>query len=70
VLWGWWNNFWLGRDLVNLSTVQSPRYVFEEFAARPRPVQPAVTPPAEPRGAGKQADQPEKVEADKVSASR
>ena len=40
VLWGWWNNFWLGRDIVNLSTVQSPRYVFEEFAARPRPPQP------------------------------
>ncbi|GAA1697149.1 FAD-dependent oxidoreductase [Microbacterium sediminicola] len=37
VLWGWWNNFWLGRDIVNLSTVQSPRYVFEEFAARPKP---------------------------------
>lgn len=41
VLWGWWNNFWLGRDLVNLQTVQNPRYVFEEFAARPRPPQPA-----------------------------
>ena len=39
VLWGWWNNFWLGRDMVNLSTVQNPRYVFEEFAARPRPPQ-------------------------------
>ena len=37
VLWGWWNNFWLGRDLVNLQSVQNPRYVFEEFAARPRP---------------------------------
>lgn len=37
VLWGWWNNLWLGRDLVNLQTVQNPRYVFEEFAARPRP---------------------------------
>jgi NADH dehydrogenase len=49
VVWGWWNNFWLGRDMVNLSTVQNPRYVFEEFAARPRPAQPAVTPPAEPR---------------------
>ncbi|GAA1993170.1 NAD(P)/FAD-dependent oxidoreductase [Microbacterium pumilum] len=40
VLWDWWNNLWLRRDLVNLSTVQSPRYVFEEFAARPRPPQP------------------------------
>ena len=42
VLWGWWNNLWLGRDLVNLQTVQNPRYVFEEFAARPRPQQPAT----------------------------
>lgn len=44
VFWGWWNNFWLRRDLVNLSTVQSPRYVFEEFAARPRPVEAAPAP--------------------------
>ncbi|MEV5068546.1 FAD-dependent oxidoreductase [Microbacterium sp. LMI12-1-1.1] len=44
VLWGWWNNFWLGRDMVNLSTVQNPRYVFEEFAARPRPPQPVEAP--------------------------
>ncbi len=42
VAWGWWNNFWLRRDMVNLQTVQSPRYVFEEFAARPRPPQPAA----------------------------
>jgi NADH dehydrogenase len=47
VLWGWWNNFWLGRDMVNLSTVQNPRYVFEEFAARPRPPQPVEAAPAE-----------------------
>lgn len=46
VLWGWWNNLWLGRDMVNLSTVQNPRYVFEEFAARPRPAQPAAVEPA------------------------
>jgi NADH:ubiquinone reductase (H+-translocating) len=46
VLWGWWNNFWLGRDIVNLSTVQKPRYVFEEFAARPRPPQPVEAAPA------------------------
>ncbi len=70
VLWGWWNNFWLGRDMVNLSTVQNPRYVFEEFAARPRPVAPAITPPAEPREQGKIADQPEKVEADKAAAKK
>ncbi len=49
VLWGWWNNLWLGRDLVNLQTVQNPRYVFEEFAARPRPTvdaSPAAAPAA------------------------
>lgn len=46
VVWGWWNNLWLGRDLVNLETVQSPRYVFEEFAARPRPAADAAAAPA------------------------
>jgi NADH dehydrogenase len=49
VIWGWWNNLWLGRDLVNLETVQNPRYVFEEFAARPRPAAdaaPAAAPAA------------------------
>ena len=42
VIWGWWNNLWLGRDIVNLQAVQNPRYVFEEFAARPRPAQPPM----------------------------
>jgi len=37
VLWGWWNNFWLGRDIVSLAATQHPRAVFEEFAARPKP---------------------------------
>jgi NADH dehydrogenase len=37
VLTGWWNNFWLGRDIVSLSAVQNPRAVFEEFASRPKP---------------------------------
>ncbi len=55
VLWGWWNNFWLGRDIVNLSTVQHPRYVFEEFAARPRPPQPAEAPAVAPAVAAKPA---------------
>ena len=43
VIGDWWNNFWLSRDNVSLQTVQNPRYVFEEFAARPRP---AVAEPA------------------------
>ncbi|MFT4220869.1 MAG: FAD-dependent oxidoreductase [Microbacterium sp.] len=58
VLWGWWNNLWLGRDLVNLEAVQDPRYVFEEFAARPRPPQPAAEPAKDeaPAKAGKGAE--------------
>lgn len=47
----WWNNFWLGRDNVSLQTVQNPRYVFEEFAARPRPAV-AEVPAPEPVKAG------------------
>ncbi|MFH8250505.1 NAD(P)/FAD-dependent oxidoreductase [Microbacterium sp. B2969] len=62
VLWGWWNNFWLRRDMVNLQTVQNPRYVFEEFAARPRPPQPAPAVEAKPADA-KPAGEPEKVAA-------
>jgi NADH dehydrogenase len=58
VLWGWWHNLWLGRDLVNLQTVQSPRYVFEEFAARPRPQQP-VAAPVEAKPKSKAAAKPE-----------
>jgi NADH dehydrogenase len=44
VFWGWWNNFWLGRDIVSLSAVQQPRASFEQFAARPKP--PAAAAPA------------------------
>ncbi len=47
VVWGWVNNLFLGRDLVNLQTVQNPRYVFEEFASRPRPA--ADVAPAAPK---------------------
>ncbi|QEW01441.1 NAD(P)/FAD-dependent oxidoreductase [Microbacterium caowuchunii] len=47
VIGDWWHNLWLGRDNVSLLAVQNPRYVFEEFAARPRPVQPeAASAPA------------------------
>lgn len=38
VFWGWWNSFWLGRDIVSLEAVQDPRAAFERFAARPKPV--------------------------------
>jgi NADH dehydrogenase len=37
VLTGWWNNFWLGRDIVSLAALQEPRAAFEEFASRPKP---------------------------------
>ncbi len=34
VLWGWWHNLWLGRDMVELHRVEYPRRAFEEFAPR------------------------------------
>ncbi|TAM68339.1 MAG: NAD(P)/FAD-dependent oxidoreductase [Microbacteriaceae bacterium] len=48
VIWGWWNNLWLGRDIVSLSATLQPRAAFEEFASRPKPpvataAAPAVT---------------------------
>lgn len=70
VLWGWWNNFWLGRDMVNLEAVQNPRYVFEEFAARPRPAAPAAAAPTEPRDAGKAADEKDGAKPEKATAAR
>jgi NADH dehydrogenase len=42
VIWGWVNNFFLGRDMVSLEARVHPRAAFEEFAARPRVV-PATT---------------------------
>ena len=56
VVWGWWNNLWLGRDLVNLEAVQNPRYVFEEFAARPRPPQPVEAATAKAAGPRRPAE--------------
>lgn len=49
VFWGWWNNFWLGRDDVQLGMRETPREVFEEFASRPKP--PAEAPAAAPAAA-------------------
>ncbi|MFP5251566.1 MAG: NAD(P)/FAD-dependent oxidoreductase [Actinomycetes bacterium] len=34
---GWWNNFWLGRDIAELSDREVPRQAFETFASRPKP---------------------------------
>src|SRR5690606_23440269 len=76
VLWGWWHNLWLGRDIVNLETVQNPRYVFEEFAARPRPAAAATPAPAKVEAAEKPADAPAaekapaKADAAKASAKK
>ncbi|MDL9980726.1 NAD(P)/FAD-dependent oxidoreductase [Microbacterium sp. ASV49] len=70
VLWGWWNNFWLGRDMVNLETVQNPRYVFEEFAARPRPPKPVEAPaPAAAPAAAAGGSAPAKKAPAKVAAN-
>ncbi|MDH6207137.1 NAD(P)/FAD-dependent oxidoreductase [Aurantimicrobium minutum] len=44
VVGGWWNNFWLGRDIASLRTVQYPRQFFEAFASRPA----AAAAPAKP----------------------
>ncbi|MFZ4894013.1 NAD(P)/FAD-dependent oxidoreductase [Plantibacter sp. Mn2098] len=49
VFWGWWNNFWLGRDIVSLAAREYPRAAFEEFASRPKP--PAEAAPAAPAAA-------------------
>ncbi|WP_104178552.1 NAD(P)/FAD-dependent oxidoreductase [Cryobacterium sp. Y50] len=53
VVWGWVNNFFLGRDNVSLSATQHPRGAFVEFASRPKPPAPAAAPaaktPAAPR---------------------
>ena len=76
VLWGWWNNFWLGRDLVNLEAVQHPRYVFEEFAARPRSAQPAIDPKsvagekAPVAGTQPEAGKAESAQAEKAAVAR
>lgn len=70
VLWGWWNNFWLGRDMVNLSTVQKPRYVFEEFAARPRPAAPAAAPAIDPKSVVGEKAPVAGEKAEKATASR
>ncbi|MET0303296.1 MAG: FAD-dependent oxidoreductase [Microbacteriaceae bacterium] len=70
VVWGWVNNFFLGRDMVNLETVQSPRYVFEEFAARPRAAAPAA-PAIDPKSvAGENAPVAGEKAPEKATAAR
>jgi NADH dehydrogenase len=51
VIGGWWNNLWLGRDIVSFEAREHPRAEFEAFAARPRPAAdaaPAAIAPAAP----------------------
>ncbi|QDZ14431.1 NAD(P)/FAD-dependent oxidoreductase [Humibacter ginsenosidimutans] len=55
VLGDWWLDFWLGRDNVSMSAVQTPRAVFEEFAARPKPPVEAAAPKSEPKAAEKKS---------------
>jgi NADH dehydrogenase len=59
----WIGGFFLGRDIVNLEAVQTPRAVFEEFAARPRPAAPAPVEEAKPA-----AKRPAKAKTEKVAA--
>ncbi len=59
----WIGGFFLGRDIVNLEAVQTPRAVFEEFAARPRPTAPAPVEEAKPA-----AKRPAKAKTEKVAA--
>lgn len=70
VIWGWWHNLWLGRDIVNLETVQAPRAVFEQFAARPRPAAEAVPAKAAEKPAEKAAEKPVAKTADKPAAKK
>jgi NADH dehydrogenase len=36
VVGGWWNNFWLGRDIASTIAAEEPRRVFETYASRPK----------------------------------
>jgi NADH dehydrogenase len=45
---GWWNNLWLGRDIVSLDNRERPRAAFEEFASRPKPAAEAAPAEATP----------------------
>ncbi|WP_243224703.1 FAD-dependent oxidoreductase [Microbacterium sp. CIAB417] len=65
VLWGWWHNLWLDRDIVNLEKVQQPRAFFEEFASRPRPAAdaaPAAAPAKAAPAKAEKASAPAKAE--------
>ncbi|AAT89475.1 NADH dehydrogenase [Leifsonia xyli subsp. xyli] len=70
VLWGWWNNFWLSRDIVSLPGLSQPRAAFEEFAARPKPAVEAAPAQAPKKAAGsKAAAKPDTKEPAEVTAT-
>jgi NADH dehydrogenase len=56
---GWALNVVLGRDIVSIEAVQTPRAVFEQFASRPKP--PAAAPAAVPAAAVKAPRAPRKT---------
>jgi NADH dehydrogenase len=69
VVGGWVANFVLGRDIVGISAVQSPRAAFEEFASRPKP----AAKPVEEAPAAKKAPAPKPAaaaEPEAVAASK
>ncbi|BDZ55856.1 NAD(P)/FAD-dependent oxidoreductase [Agromyces marinus] len=70
VFWGWWNNFWLGRDIVSLSALQTPRAEFERFAARPKPAADAVAPAAPAKPAATEKSAATKPAATKAAAAK
>lgn len=67
VVWGWVNNFFLGRDIVSIAAVQHPRAVFEEFASRPKP--PVEAAPAAPAVAAPVAKAPAAAKAPAKAAA-
>ncbi|MBX0299643.1 FAD-dependent oxidoreductase [Cryobacterium sp. 1639] len=60
---GWVLNVVLGRDIVSIEAVQTPRAVFEEFASRPKP--PAAAPAEAPAATVKAPRAPRKAPAKK-----
>ncbi|TFC90971.1 MULTISPECIES: NAD(P)/FAD-dependent oxidoreductase [Cryobacterium] len=65
VVWGWVNNFFLGRDIVSLAATENPRATFVEFASRPKPAAEAVAPAKAPVSAA--AAQPTATAASSVT---
>ncbi|MDQ0925638.1 NADH dehydrogenase [Pseudarthrobacter sp. W1I19] len=55
VLWGWWNNFWLGRDTAGLRGLETPRATFKEATFYSQPtLSPETTGIAPPIPSGHQ----------------